>query len=120
MTPTTPTLVPFDLAAIAPEDDAPPAEKILAGQPTNRTWIVDESVDGKTITGVWESTPGSWRASYDEWEFCSILSGAVVLHPDGEPSRRLGPGDSFVIRPGFDGVWEVIETVRKLFVIRLP
>jgi uncharacterized protein len=29
-------------------------------------------------------------------------------------------GDSFVIRPGFRGVWEVIETTRKDYVIVLP
>jgi uncharacterized cupin superfamily protein len=32
----------------------------------------------------------------------------------------LREGDSFVIRPGFNGLWEVVETTRKVFVVRLP
>jgi len=28
-------------------------------------------------------------------------------------------GDSFVLRPGFRGTWEVVETTRKDFVIRI-
>jgi uncharacterized cupin superfamily protein len=29
-----------------------------------------------------------------------------------------GPGDAFVIEPGFTGTWEVVETMRKRWVIR--
>jgi uncharacterized cupin superfamily protein len=32
----------------------------------------------------------------------------------------LKAGDSFVIRPGFRGTWEVIETTRKHYVVRVP
>jgi uncharacterized cupin superfamily protein len=32
--------------------------------------------------------------------------------------RRFGPGDSFVIEPGFAGVWRVIAPMKKRFVVR--
>ena len=116
-----PKLVSFDLTAIAPEDGAPPADRVIKGAPVTRNWTVEETPDGKTITGVWEATPGAWRIAYDEWEFCSIVSGVSILHEDGvETPRIVREGDSFVIRPGFTGLWEVVETTRKLYVIRLP
>jgi uncharacterized cupin superfamily protein len=112
---------PIDRLAQMPfEAGAPLAERIVAGAPQFKTWTFEEAPDSKVFAGVWESTPGKWRISYDEWEFCSIVSGVSVVTRDGEQPQRIGAGDVFVIRPGFEGTWEVVETTRKLFVIRLP
>ncbi|MHA7776327.1 cupin domain-containing protein [Roseibium sp. M-1] len=112
--------LPFNLDDIIAEEDAPASEKVLSGDPRFTTWLV-EATDKETLfTGVWQCTPGAWRISYDEWEFCSILSGRSKLTDKDGNTRDIGPGDSFVLQPGFSGVWEVLETTRKLFVIRLP
>lgn len=112
--------LPFDLDKIEPEREAPAPEKVISGDPQFTTWLA-ETTDNETLfSGVWESTPGAWRISYDEWEFCSILSGRSRLTDKDGVTREIGPGDSFVLQPGFSGVWEVLETTRKLFVIRLP
>jgi uncharacterized cupin superfamily protein len=56
---------------------------------------------------------------YDEWEFCHMLEGVCELVPDdGGDAKRFGAGDSFVIEPGFVGVWRVIAPMKKRFVIR--
>lgn len=102
------------------EAGAPLAERLLAGAPAFRTWTFEETPDSKVFAGVWESTPGTWRILYDEWEYCSILSGVSIVTRDGEAPQRVQAGDAFVIQPGFEGTWEVVETTRKLFVIRLP
>ena len=48
-----------------------------------------------------------------------MLSGVCELAPDeGEP-MRFSAGDSFVIEPGFKGVWRVLQAMRKRYVIRL-
>jgi uncharacterized protein len=73
---------------------------------------------GGLFAGIWESTPGKWRIEYDEWEFCHILSGVSVIAEEGGVARRVSAGDSFIIRPGFRGTWEVLETTRKEYVIR--
>ena len=100
-----------------PEEDAPAPEKVISGAPRFRTWNLEER-DG-LYAGVWESTPGAWRISYDEWEYCRILSGrSVITSEDGE-AVEVGPGDGFVLRPGFKGTWEVLETTRKEYVIRI-
>jgi uncharacterized protein len=102
------------------ETGAPLAERLLKGAPAFRTWTFEETPDGKVFAGVWESTPGKWRIVYDEWEYCSLLSGVSILTREGGAPQRVTAGDAFVIQPGFEGTWEVVETTRKLFVIRLP
>ncbi|MFN7167580.1 MAG: cupin domain-containing protein [Pannonibacter sp.] len=112
--------LPFDLDRLTPEADAPAPEKIVSGSPQFTTWLVETRDDERQFTGVWQSTPGAWRVSYDEWEFCSILNGHSRLTDASGSVRDLKAGDSFIIEPGFSGIWEVVETTRKLFVIRLP
>ena len=112
-------LLRFDIATIAPEHGAPEPNRVLSGSPRFTTWNIEETPDGKVFSGIWEATPGKWRIAYDEWEFCSILSGRSIVQADGGAAEKFGPGDSLVIRPGFTGTWEVVEKTRKLYVIRL-
>ena len=107
----------FSIAERIPEENAPAPERVISGRPRFRTWEV-ETQPGGLYAGVWESTPGKWRVEYDEWEYFRILSGVSVVTEDGGASRRLGVGDSLILRPGFKGTWEVIETTRKEYVIR--
>ena len=102
---------------VAPEEGRPDPSRVVTGDPRFRTWNLEER-DG-LFAGIWEATPGAWRVAYDEWEFCHILSGLSVLTEDGGAPRTLKAGEAFVIRPGFTGVWEVVETTRKEYVIRL-
>ncbi|MEJ5084646.1 cupin domain-containing protein [Brucella pseudogrignonensis] len=109
----------FDIDGVEPEESAPLPERVLSGDPRFLTWNFEESTDGKLFAGIWESSPGKWRIEYDEWEFCHILAGHSVLTEEGGEARTLKAGDSFVIQPGFKGTWDVIETTRKEYVIRL-
>jgi uncharacterized protein len=36
-----------------------------------------------------------------------------VSSQDGGETRTVRAGDAFVLRPGFKGTWEVVETTRK-------
>ncbi len=83
---------------VEPEVARPMPEKVLSGDPVHRTWNVEEQ-EGGLYAGIWESTPGEWRISYDEWEFCQILEGHSVLTEEGGPARELRAGDAVVIRP---------------------
>jgi uncharacterized cupin superfamily protein len=109
----------LDTAQVEPEEEAPAEGRLVSGDPKFRTWNVEEA-EGGIFAGVWESTPGKWRIAYDEWEFCHILSGVSVITQDEGEARTVKAGDSFVIRPGFKGTWEVLETTRKEYVIHLP
>lgn len=109
------------IAWVTPEGDGeterPAPEKVIAGDPVFTTWNVEDR-DG-LYAGVWRSTPGTWRVAYDEWEFCCIREGVSVLTDAEGNAHRLEAGASFVIRPGFRGTWEVIETTVKDYVIRV-
>lgn len=109
--------LPIGTADLDPEEGAPAPDRVLAGDPRFRTWNAEDR-DG-LYAGIWEATPGKWRIEYDEWEFCHILSGVSVIAQDGGEVRTVRAGDSFVLRPGFKGSWEVLETTRKEYVIKL-
>lgn len=103
--------------AAKPEPERPSPEKVIAGAPVFTTWNVEER-DG-LYCGIWQSTPGKWRVNYDEWEFCHILEGVSIIAEDAAEPRTVKAGDSFILQPGFTGTWEVVETTRKEYVIRL-
>ncbi|MCX7890311.1 MAG: cupin domain-containing protein [Rhodobacteraceae bacterium] len=105
-------------AAVAPEHGSPPPDRVIAGDPRFTTWNLEDR-DG-LFCGIWEATPGKWRIAYDEWEYCRILAGRSVVTAQDGAAIALGPGDSLVLRPGFRGTWEVIETTRKDYVILMP
>ena len=102
----------------AGESGAPSPDRLISGNPQFTTWNLEEREE-RLYCGIWQSTPGKWRISYDEWEYCRILSGVSLINGDDGTALQVGPGDSFVLRPGFSGTWEVIETTRKEYVILL-
>lgn len=108
----------FALAAAGEgEEERPDPANVIAGDPVHTSWIAEDA-DG-LMAGIWQSTPGTWRVAYEEWEYVRILEGRLVITPEGGAPFTVTAGDSFVIRPGFRGIWEVQETVRKDFVLHV-
>lgn len=100
----------------------PPAEagkpgNIVSGNPTTRLQNYFSDDSGQFHSGIWESTPGKWRVSYSENEFCGILAGRLVLTDANGRAREFKAGDAFVIPAGFEGTWETVEPVRKWYAI---
>lgn len=102
---------------ITPEITRPDPAKVISGDPVHTTWSLEER-DG-LYAGLWQSTPGKWRISYSEWEYFRILSGYSILTGADGSVTQLHPGDSLILRPGFEGTWEVVQTTLKDYVIRL-
>jgi uncharacterized cupin superfamily protein len=111
-----PHLIRLTCDGTPPVVSRPAPEKLISGDPVHTTWNVEDR-DG-LFCGLWHSTPGAWRVSYSEWEYLHILEGISVLQEDGQPPVTLQPGDSLILRPGFEGVWEVVQTTLKDYVIR--
>lgn len=109
-------LLPVRIGHAEPEVARPDPAKVTRGDPIHTTWNLEDR-DG-LYCGIWQSTPGAWRVAYDEWEYIRILEGHSILTPDGGEPVTLRAGDSYVIRPGFTGIWDVVETTRKDYVIR--
>lgn len=93
--------------------------RVAQGDPHHVTQMQFESPDGSLISGTWESTPGKWHAFVDRDEFCILLSGHIELISEDGTVQTFKKGDSFLIPNGFVGFWNVIETTKKHFVIRL-
>lgn len=112
-------LVSFQDATTAPTIDFPRPERLVKGNPRRQTWNHYTDSGERFFSGVWECEPGAWKVFYDpnEDEFCYILSGRFRLYDSQGNHREFSAGDAFVIPGGFEGVWETLETVRKLYVI---
>ncbi|NDW31839.1 cupin domain-containing protein [Salipiger sp. PrR007] len=117
-------LVPVETApTFAAKEGTAAPDRLIEGAPAFKTWEIDTALAeaanwGKIRTGVWEATEGKTISIKGEtFEFCHILSGRCEIAEDGGESQVFGPGDSFVLKPGFTGTWNTLETVRKIFVI---
>lgn len=97
------------------ETSRPDAAKLIHGDPVHTTWLHEDRAP--LFAGIWQSTPGKWHVSYEEWEYFNILSGAGVLIDATGAVTLLTPGSRHIIRPGFSGTFEVTETLTKDFVI---
>lgn len=112
-------LVNFGQPAVMPDRQPVASEKLISGQPIAGAANYYETSDSKFFSGIWESTPGKWRISYEEHEFCHILEGLVEVTDGQGGKKRYARGDSFVIPAGFSGTWETIEATRKLYAVYL-
>lgn len=102
---------------ILPQTQRPDPARVLSGDPEHTTWAIEETADG-LYCGLWQSTPGTWAVDYSEWEYVHILSGHSILTDAEGRATHLRAGDSWIIRPGFRGTWQAVETTLKDYVIR--
>ncbi|WP_300976029.1 cupin domain-containing protein [Yoonia sp.] len=92
---------------------------VVDGSPTMRTWALHKNADGSMLSGMWEATPGTYHATYSAYEFVHMISGRIVITPDGGTPVTVQAGDAFVVEADFKGTWEIQEAVRKHFDFKL-
>ncbi len=82
----------------------------------NHTHFATE--DESILTGTWECAPCLEDIpAYPVHELMTVVSGKITLtHPDGT-KEHLAAGDSFFIAKGAPVVWEITETLRKIYMI---
>ena len=112
-------IVKFDPPATAPEIDFPREERREIGAPERRTWVLYESGPAGMMAGIWECEVGRWRIQMDptEHEYMVVLAGRCRLHATDGTFTEARAGEALVIPAGFAGSFEVLERVRKHFVI---
>jgi uncharacterized protein len=115
----TPRIVDFRVAG-APADAPIDAHKLLAGQPRATVDNRYSDPSQQFHCGIWASTPGKWRVSYSEHEFCHLLEGRVRLTGADGTAVEFRGGDAFVVPAGFSGTWETLEAARKYYAIFEP
>ncbi len=90
-----------------------PAEEIEQGSPT--TGILDFGALGSTTVGIWEMSEGAARDTEAE-EIFVVLSGAGTVHFEDGSTVALRPGVAVRLHAGERTIWNITETLRKIFV----
>lgn len=114
-----PELICFADPAPAAVEDRPGADRAIGAAPLRRTAERYLAEDGALSIGDWSCAPGAWRIRFHphRHEFFQVLEGRIRISDEAGRAREFGPGDAGVIPAGFAGVFEVLEPVRKRYVM---
>jgi uncharacterized cupin superfamily protein len=72
---------------------------------------------GNLYAGTWECEPGTLKLDLDITEFCHLLKGHWILTSESGQITEIRAGDSWIFPKGWKGTAEVVETVRKVYLI---
>ncbi|HVC13650.1 MAG TPA: cupin domain-containing protein [Acidimicrobiales bacterium] len=73
--------------------------------------------DGGAETGIWECTPGPSRWKLETNELVHVLKGSMTVTADGGEPTEVGAGDVVMFPTGWEGTWDIHETLRKVYAI---
>jgi len=73
--------------------------------------------EGNFIAGTWECEPGKMQLDLEITEFCHLLKGHWLLTSESGQVTEIKAGDSWIFPRGWKGTSEVVETVRKVYMI---
>lgn len=73
--------------------------------------------EGNLTAGTWECGPGKMQLDLDITEFCHLLKGHWILTSESGHVTEIKVGDSWIFPNGWKGTAEVVETVRKVYMI---
>jgi len=84
----------------------------------NPQWMYAALTEGATDSGVWSSTVGGWdETDYPADEVMVLTEGRLrITNADGTV-KELSAGDMFFLPKGWAGRWDVLEDMRKIYVI---
>lgn len=102
-----------------PACDHPRPDRMVSGNPLRTTFEHFLSANGDLSAGIWACEPGAWRIAFAEGkdEFFCVIEGRIrITDADGE-SAEFGPGEACIIPSTFSGTFEVLESVRKYYVV---
>ena len=69
------------------------------------------------VAGTWQCEPGKLQLDLDITEFCHLLKGHWILTSESGEVTEIKAGDSWVFPRGWKGTAEVVETVRKVYLV---
>jgi uncharacterized cupin superfamily protein len=106
----------------SPETDHPKPDRLVHGNPLRETWnLVQTGLPaGEVFCGVWRCEPGQWRIAMGstERELFTVVAGRCRVHDSSSGGfEEMGPGEGLYIPPGFEGEFEVVETLTKTYMI---
>ena len=91
---------------------------IRAGADRGEPVIAAVRLHEQPEVGVWTSAPGGWPVDdRPDTEVAVILAGRARITNDDGSSVEVAQGDVVVLPRGWTGRWDVIEPVRKAYVL---
>jgi uncharacterized cupin superfamily protein len=109
----------FRAATGEPEIDYPKPERLVRGNPRRATVNLYTDPSGRLSSGVWSCEAGAWKIDFPQGkdEYFHVLEGRIRITGETGVAEEFGPGDAGVIPAGFKGLFEVLEPVRKHYVV---
>ena len=98
--------------------DYPRPDRLVKGNPQRLTY--DLYKHPHMGCGIWQCEVGAWNIQFadNKQEFFQVIEGVVRIHDAKTDSYiEVSAGQAGIIPPAFVGTFEVIETVKKYFVI---
>ncbi|HQV24730.1 MAG TPA: cupin domain-containing protein [Acinetobacter sp.] len=98
--------------------DYPRPDRLVAGNPQRLTYEL--YTHPHMSCGIWQCEVGAWNIVFAEnkQEFFQIIEGTVRIHDTKTNSFiEVTTGNAGIIPPAFVGTFEVIEAVKKYYVI---
>ena len=114
-----PKLTLFSSADTAPTYDRPRPDRLLKGNPLRTTYEHFLSTNGSRSAGVWHCETGAWNIAFapGKDEFFCVIEGRLRISDHEGNAHEFSAGQACVIPGGFTGVFEVLEPVRKYYVL---
>ena len=98
--------------------DYPRPDRLVAGNPKRITQSLYEHPNMNC--GIWTCEVGAWNIQFaaNKQEFFQVIEGLIRLHDAKTQSFiEIKAGKAGIIPPGFRGKFEVVEAVKKYFVV---
>ena len=98
--------------------DYPRPDRLVKGNPQRLTY--DLYTHPHMGCGIWQCEVGAWNIQFadNKQEFFQVIEGVVRIHdPKTDSYIEVSAGHAGIIPPAFVGTFEVIEAVKKYFVI---
>jgi len=98
--------------------DFPRPDRLVQGNPQRQTYSLYEHPH--MGCGIWHCEVGSWNIQFadNKQEFFQVMEGSIRIH-DAHTQNfiEVKAGQAGIIPPSFIGTFEVIEAVKKYYVI---
>ena len=98
--------------------DYPRPDRLVNGNPKRLTQSLYEHPNMNC--GIWQCEVGAWNIIFadNKQEFFQIIEGIVRIHDVQTQSFiEVKAGEAGIIPPSFKGTFEVVEAVKKYFVV---
>lgn len=98
--------------------DHPRADRLVNGNPKRLTSTLYKHPNMNC--GIWQCEIGAWNIQFadNKQEFFQLIEGVVRLHDAHTQSFiEIKAGEAGIIPPSFIGTFEVVEAVKKYFVV---